>query len=146
MIGGGETVFSHDQTCFSRPPDYANRDKGIRGQPGAPDRFTASRIVRYNYHDALYHCARRHMRLPTVEELKALVAYANTGNGMASAYAIVASKGDSRYPGGLYGWGGGSPYWTNTFAGSGFRKVVDLSSGRVGIDSTSHRAYVSCVR
>jgi hypothetical protein len=34
----------------------------------APDPFNGVRVVRYDYHDALYHCAKRDMRLPTVDE------------------------------------------------------------------------------
>ena len=148
MIGGGTTVFSHDKTCFSRPATDTYREKKIlRAKQSAPDPFNGARVVRYDYHDALYHCAKRHMRLPTVEELKALFAYANTGNSTAtgSQYAIVAPKNDSRYPGGLYGWGGGSIYWSHTFAGKGFHKAVNLGNGRVSIYYDSHRSYVSCV-
>jgi hypothetical protein len=150
MIGGGTTVFSHNKTCFSRPVTntYPWEKKVPRAKKSAPDPFNGARVVRYDYHDALYHCAKRHMRLPTVEELKALFAYANTGNSAAtgSKYAIIAPKNDSRYPGGLYGWGGGSIYWSHTLAGKGFHKVVNLSNGRVSIYYDSHKSYVSCVR
>lgn len=150
MIGGGTTAFSHDKTCFSRPATdaYSWEKKSARVKKGAPDPFNGARIVQYDYHDALYHCAKRHMRLPTVEELKALFAYANAGSTTAEGgkYAIVAPKDDSRYPGGVYGWGGGSTYWSNTFAGKGFRKVVNLGDGRVSIHHGSQRGYVSCVR
>jgi hypothetical protein len=103
--------------------------------------------VRYDYDEGLYQCAKRRMRLPTVDELKALFAYANAGNSTATdlKFAIVASKGDLLYPGGLYGWGGGSLYWTHTFAGRGSRKAVDLSNGQVTIYYRSHLGYVSCV-
>ncbi|WP_133665975.1 hypothetical protein [Paraburkholderia sp. BL10I2N1] len=82
MIGGGTTAFSHDKTCFSRPATdaYSWERKSARVKKGAPDPFNGARIVQYDYHDALYHCARRHMRLPTAEELKALFAYANAGS------------------------------------------------------------------
>jgi hypothetical protein len=149
MIGGGTTVFSHDRTCFSRPAtNYPSEKKVLRAKQSAPDTFNGARVVRYDYHDALYNCVKRDMRLPTVEELKALFAYANRGNSTAtgSKYAIVAPKGDSRYPGGLYGWRGGSRYWSHTRAGNGVHKVVDLSNGRVSIDHDPHRSYVSCVR
>lgn len=150
MIGGGTTVFSHDKTCFSRPVTarYPWEKKIARAKMSAPDTFSGARIVRYDYHDALYHCTKRHRRLPTVEELKALFAYANTANGTAtgSTYAIVAPKNDSRYSGGLYGWGGASTYWSHTFAGNGFHKVVNLSNGRVSTYYDSHVGYVSCVR
>ncbi|MFM0260273.1 hypothetical protein [Paraburkholderia sediminicola] len=88
------------------------------------------------------------MRLPTIEELKALFAYTNADNGTATAnrYAIVAQGNDSRYPGGLYGWGGASMYWSHTFAGNGVHKVVNLSNGRVSIFHDSQVGYVSCVR
>ncbi|MDN7180242.1 hypothetical protein M0D69_20010 [Caballeronia sp. SEWSISQ10-4 2] len=87
------------------------------------------------------------MRLPAVEELTALFVYANPGDNAApgSQYAIVAPKDDSRYPGGLYGWGGGSTYWSHTFAGKGSHKVVNLKNGRVSIYYNSRTSYVSCV-
>ncbi|MGF6782347.1 hypothetical protein [Paraburkholderia sp. GAS334] len=150
MVGGGTTVFSHENTCFSRPvtTPYPWEKKIARAKRNAPDTFSGARIVRYDYHDALYHCTKRHMRLPTVEELKALFAYASTDNGTATAnrYAIVAPGNDSRYPGGLYGWGGASTYWSHTFAGNGFHKVVNPSDGRVSVYYDSHVGYVSCVR
>lgn len=150
MFGGGTTVFSHNKTCFSRPATdtYPWEKKSLSATKGARDPFNGSRVVRYDYHDALYHCAKRDMRLPTVEELKALFAYANAGNSTAtgSKYAIVAPKNDSRYPDGLYGWGGGSIYWSHTFAGKGFHKAVNLGNGRVSIYYDSHKSYVSCVR
>jgi hypothetical protein len=79
MIGGGTTVFSY-KSCFSRPVTniYPWEKKIPRTKMSAPDPFNGARVVRYDYHDALYHCAKRHMRLPTVEELKALFAYANS--------------------------------------------------------------------
>jgi len=143
MIGGGTTVFSY-KSCFSRPVTntYPWEKKIPRTKMSAPDPFNGARVVRYDYHDALYHCAKRHMRLPTVEELKALFAYANSA-ATGSKYAIVAPKNDSRYPDGLYGWGGGSIYWSHTFAGKGFHEVVNLSNGRVSIYYDSHRSYVS---
>jgi hypothetical protein len=148
MIGGGTTVFSHGKTCFSRPATtpYPWEKKIARAKN--PDPFNGARVVRYDYHDALYHCAKRRMRLPTVEELKAVFAFANSGNGTAtgSKYAIVAPKDDSRYPDGLYGWGGGSVYWSHTFAGKGVHKVVNLADGQVSVDHDSNRRYVSCVR
>ncbi|NML99759.1 DUF1566 domain-containing protein [Paraburkholderia sp. RP-4-7] len=146
MIGGGMTVFSSNKTCFSRP--VTDTYPFPRPKKSAPDPFNGTRVARYDYHDALYHCAKRHMRLPTVDELKALFAYANTDNSTAagSKYAIVAPKNDSRYPGGLYGWGGGTLYWSHTFAGTGFHKVVNLGNGRVSIYYDSYRSYVSCVR
>lgn len=150
MFGGGTTVFSYNKTCFSRPATdtYPWEKKSPSATKGAPDPFNGSRVVRYDYHDALYHCAKRDMRLPTVNELKALFAYANTDNstGTRSKYAIVAPKNDSRYPGGLYGWGGGSLYWSHTLAGKGFHKVVNLGNGRVSSYYDSHKSYVSCVR
>jgi hypothetical protein len=105
-------------------------------------------VVQYDYHDALYHCVKRKMRLPTGKELSALFLYANTYNGQAkeSHNAIAAPGNDVRYPGGVYGWGGGSTCWSHTFAGKGFHKVVDLSNGRVSTNQNSHRGYVSCVR
>jgi hypothetical protein len=149
MIGGGTTVFSH-KTCFSRPVTntFPWEKKVPRAKKSAPDPFNGARVVQYDYHDALYHCAKRHMRLPTVEDLKALFAYANADSSTAtgSKYAIIAPENDSRYPGGIYGWGGGSTYWSHTFAGKGVHKVVDLSDGRVIIHHDSHRSYVSCVR
>jgi hypothetical protein len=148
MIGGGTTVFSH-KTCFSRPVSTTFPwEKEIpRAKKGAPDPFNGVRVVRYDYHDALYHCAKRHMRLPTVDELKALFSYANTGStAPGSKYAIVARESEARYPGGLHGWGGGSMYWSHTFAGNGVHKAVDLSNGRVSIYHDPHRSYVSCVR
>jgi hypothetical protein len=150
MIGGGTTVFSHDKTCFSRPvtTPYPWEKKIARAKRSAPDTFSGARIIRYDYHDALYHCEKRHMRLPAVEELKALFVYANADNGTAAAsrYAIVAPKNDSRYPGGLYGWGGASNYWSHTFAGNGFHKVVNLSNGQVSGYYDSRVGYVTCVR
>jgi hypothetical protein len=149
MTGGGTTVFPH-KTCFSRPVTkaYPWEKKIARAKQSAPDPFNGARVVRYDYHDAQYHCAKPDMRLPTVEELKALFAYANTANSTAagSKYAIVAPQNDSRYADGLYGWGGGSMYWSHTFAGRGFHKVVNLVNGGVSIDHGSHRNYVSCVR
>jgi hypothetical protein len=149
MPGGGTTVFSR-KTCFSRPVTnaYSWEKKIPRAKLSAPDPFNGARQVRYDYHDALYHCAKSHMRLPTVEELKALFNYANSANSTAtgSKYAIVAPKDDSRYPGGLYGWGGGSMYWSHSFGGKGFHKVVNLGNGGVSIDHDSHSGYVSCVR
>lgn len=148
MIGGGTTVFSH-KTCFSRPvTNTLPEEKKIpRGKKSPSDPFNGARVVRYDYHEALYHCTKRHMRLPTVEQLQALFEYANSDNSAATRgdYAIVAPKNDSRYPGGLYGWGGGSKYWSHTFAGKGFHKVVDLGNGRVSAYYDSHRSYVSCV-
>ncbi|MFM0464978.1 hypothetical protein PQR34_44405 [Paraburkholderia sediminicola] len=149
MTGGGTTLFSHNQTCFTRPVTvpYPWEKKRFPPKQSAPDPFNRARVVRYDYHDALYHCAKRDMRLPTVEELKALLAYANAGNSAASdnQYAIVAPKNDSRYPGGLYGWGGGTAYWSHTLAGRGLHKVVNLGNGRMSIDHDVHRNYVSCV-
>jgi hypothetical protein len=149
MIGGGTTVFSHDQTCFSRPVTntFPWEKKIPRANKSAVDQFNAARVVRYDYHDALYQCAKRHMRLPAVEELSALFVYANTGNNAAteSKYAIVAPENNSRYPGGLHGWGGSSAYWSRTFAGRGFHKVVNLKNGRVSIYYDSRTSYVSCV-
>jgi len=149
MIGGGTTVFSHDQTCFSRPvtKTFPWEKKIPRANKNASDKFNGARVVRYDYHDALYHCAKRHMRLPAVEELTALFVYGNTGNNAAtgSKYAIVAPKDDSRYPGGLYGWGGSSTYWSHTFAGKGFHKIVNLENGEVSIHDDSRTNYVSCV-
>ncbi|MFM0674435.1 hypothetical protein [Paraburkholderia sediminicola] len=148
MIGGGAAVFSHNKTCFSSPVTsrFPWEKKIPRANMSTPDTFSGARVARYDYHDALYQCAKRRMRLPTVEELKALLAYANTANGAAtvSRYAIVAPKNDSRYPGGLYGWGGESIYWSHTFAGKGFHKVVNLSDGRVSVYHDSHVGYVSC--
>ena len=147
--GDGTTVFSHDQTCFSRPvTNFFPWEKKIpRANRSTQDQFNRARVVRYDYHDALYHCAKRHMRLPAVEELAALFVYGNTGNNSApgSKYAIVAPKDDLRYPGGLYGWGGSSTYWSHTIAGKGFHKVVNLENGRVSIYYDSHKSYVSCV-
>jgi len=149
MIGGGTTVFSHDQTCFSRPvtKTFPWEKKIARANKNVQDKFNGARVVRYDYHDALYHCAKRHMRLPTVEELTALFVYGNTGNNaaMGSKYAIVAPKNDLHYPGGLYGWGGSTTYWSHTFAGKGFHKVVNLENGRVSIHDDSRGNYVSCV-
>lgn len=150
MIGGGTTVFSHETTRFSRPvtTPYAWEKKIASAKRSAPDTFSGARIVQYDYHDALYHCTKRHMRLPTVEELKALFAYANADNGTATAtrYAIVAPGSDSRYSGGRYGWGGASMYWSHTFAGNGVHKVANLSDGRVSTFHDSQVGYVSCVR
>jgi hypothetical protein len=149
MVGGGATVFSHDQTCFSRPvTNTFPWEKQIpRANRSTADQFNGARVVRYDYHDALYQCAKRHMRLPAVEELSALFVYANPGDKAATGgqYAIVAPKNDSRYPGGLYGWGGSSTYWSHTFAGKGSRKVVNLENGRVSIYYNSRTSYVSCV-
>ncbi|MFL9999170.1 hypothetical protein PQR34_48145, partial [Paraburkholderia sediminicola] len=149
MVGGGATVFSR-KTCFSRPVTnrYSSEKKIPLATRSAPDTFSGARIPRYDYHDALYQCSKRGMRLPTVDELKALFAYANTANAVVtgSRYAIVAPKDDPHYPGGLYGWGGASVYWSHTFAGKGFHKVVNLSDGRVSIYHDSRDSYVSCVR
>ncbi|WP_345816975.1 hypothetical protein AAGS40_28880 (plasmid) [Paraburkholderia sp. PREW-6R] len=149
MAGGGTTVFPH-RVCFSRPVTraYSWEKKIARAKQSAPDPFNGARVVRYDYHDARYHCANRGMRLPTVEELKALFAYANTAKSTAkgSQYAIIAPKGDSRYAEGLYGWGGGSVYWSHSFAGRGLHKVVNLGDGKVGVKHDSYRSYVSCVR
>ncbi|CAE6817696.1 hypothetical protein R75461_05951 [Paraburkholderia nemoris] len=149
MIGGGTTVFSL-KTCFSRPvTDTDPREKRVpRAKKSSRDTFNGARVVRYDYHDALYHCANRHRRLPTVDELKALFVYANAGSSSATErkYAIVAPKNDSRYPGGLHGWGGSSLYWSHTFAGRRVHKVVNLSDGRVSIYHDPQRGYVSCVR
>jgi hypothetical protein len=150
MIGGGSTVFSHNKTCFSRPVttrySWEKKIPGARRSP--PDTFSGARVAQYDYHDALYQCSKRDMRLPTLEELKALFAYANKTDGaaMRSSYAIVAPKSDSHYAGGVYGWGGASVYWSHTFAGKGFHKVVNLSDGRVSIYHDSRVGYVSCVR
>ncbi len=147
MIGGGATVLSHP-TCFSPPAThlYPWETKHRSATRDAKDQFSGTRIVRYNFHDALYQCTKRRMRLPSVDELRALVAYATAADGKQDTYSIVALQNDARYPGGRYGWGGASYYWTNTLAGTGYRKVVDLKEGRVRIDHSSHRAYVSCVR
>jgi len=149
LTGGGTTPFSHDRTCFSRPvtSTFAWEKKIPRANKSAVDQFNGERVVRYDYHDALYQCAKRHMRLPAVDELIALFVYANTGNNAAAEnkYAIVAPENDSRYPGGLHGWGGSSTYWSHTFAGRGFHKVVNLKSGRVSIYYDSRTSYVSCV-
>jgi hypothetical protein len=148
-ISGSATVFSHDQTCFSRPVinTFPWEKKIPRANRSTADQFNGARVVRYDYHDALYQCAKRHMRLPAVEELSALFVYANTGNNAAtgSKYAIVAPENDSRYPGGLHGWGGSSTYWSHTFAGRGSHKVVNLENGRVSIFYDSRTSYVSCV-
>jgi hypothetical protein len=150
MIGGGTTVFSHNKTCFSGPVTRRySWEKKIPGtRRSAPDTFSGARVAQYDYHDALYQCSKRDMRLPTVDELKALFAYANIANAAVTGgrYAIVAPRDDSHYPGGLYGWGGASVYWSHTFAGKGFHKVVNLSDGRVSIYHDSHVGYVSCVR
>jgi hypothetical protein len=150
MIGGGATIFSHNKTCFSRPVTnrYSWEKKIPRAKRSAPDTFSGAPVARYDYHDALYQCSKRGMRLPAVDELKALFAYANTANGAVTGgrYAIVAPKDDSHYPGGLYGWGGASVYWSHTFAGKGFHKVVNLIDGRVSIYHDSRVGYVSCVR
>jgi hypothetical protein len=150
MVGGGSTVFSHNKTCFSRPVTkrYSWENKIPGARRSAPDTFSQVRVAQYDYHDALYQCSKRNMRLPTLEELKALFAYANKTDGaaMKSSYAIVAPKGDSHYAGGVYGWGGASVYWSHTFAGNGFHKVVNLSDGRVSIYHDSRVGYVSCVR
>ena len=71
MIGGGTTIFSHEQTCFSRPVTntFAWEKRIPRANKSAVDQFNGARVVRYDYHDALYQCAKRHMRLPAVEEL-----------------------------------------------------------------------------
>lgn len=144
--GGGETLFANDR-CFSQPVTnpYPWEKKSSRARKADP--FNGARIVQYDYHDALYHCAKRDMRLPTIAELSALFAYANRGNGATNgpAYAIVASSNDSRYPGGLHGWGGGSKYWSHTFAGNGRHRVIDMGTGRVSIDHDVNRRYVSCV-
>ena len=149
MTRGGATVFSHDQTCFSRPVSntFPWEKKIPRANSNTADQFNGARVVRYDYHDALYQCAKRHMRLPAVEELSALFVYANTGNNAAtgSKYAIVAPENDSRYPGGLHGWGGSSTYWSHTVAGRGFHEVVNLENGRVSIYYDSRTGYVSCV-
>ncbi len=143
--GGGETVFSYEK-CFAPPATRAfpGEKKSFRAKA---DAFSGARVMQYDYRDAFDHCAKRHMRVPTVQELGALFLYANVDNGAAngSAYAIVAPTNDSRYPGGLHGWGGGSPYWTHTFAGKGRHKVVDLGTGRVISDHDNQRIYVSCV-
>ncbi|REE24126.1 MULTISPECIES: hypothetical protein [unclassified Paraburkholderia] len=148
--GGGTTVFSHEKTCFSRPAidTYAWEKKSARIKKGAPDAFSGLRIVMYDYHDALYHCAKRRMRLPTLDELKALFAYTNAHGspGGGSHNAIVASKDDSRYEGGIYAWGGSSPYWSHTLAGNRMHKVVNLADGRVSIRHDPQPNYVSCVR
>jgi hypothetical protein len=150
MIGGGTTVFSRDKTCFSRPvtSTFPWEKKIPLGKKSPPDPFNGARVVRYDYHDALYHCVKRDMRLPTVEELSALFAYANTSNGTATGgqYAIVARSNDSHYPGGLHGWGGGTTYWSHTFAGKSRHKVVDLGNGQVSVDHDPSKHYVSCVR
>jgi hypothetical protein len=150
MIGGGVTVFSHNKTCFSRPVSkrYSWEKKGPGTGSSATDTFSGARVALYDYHDALYQCSKRDMRLPTLEELKALFAYANKADGaaMKSSYAIVAPKGAPHYAGGVYGWGGASVYWSHTFAGKGFHKVVNLSDGRVSIYHDSRVGYVSCVR
>jgi hypothetical protein len=147
--GDSTTTFSRDQTCFSRPVTnpFPWEKKIPRANKRTQDSFNGARVMQYDYHDALYHCAKRHMRLPTVEELTALFVYGNTGNNSAPGgqYAIVAAKDDPRYPGGLYGWGGSSTYWSHTFAGKGFHKVVNLENGRVSTYYDSHRRYVSCV-
>lgn len=149
MVGGGTTVFS-SKICFSRPvTDTDPREIRVpRAKKSATDTFNGVRVVRYDYHDALYHCVKRHMRLPTVEELKALFEYANAGNTTAteSKYGIVALKSDPRYPDGLYGWGGSSIYWSHTFAGKRIHKVINLTNGRVSNYHDPHRSYVSCVR
>jgi len=107
--GDGTTTFSRDRTCFSRPVTnpFPWEKKIPHANKRAQDSFNGARVMQYDYHDALYHCAKLHMRLPTVEELTALFVYGNTGNNSAPGgkYAIVAAKDESRYPGGLYGWG-----------------------------------------
>ncbi|SAL83245.1 hypothetical protein AWB67_06350 [Caballeronia terrestris] len=148
MDGGGTTVFSL-QNCFSRPVRDTDpwEIRIPRAKKSPRDAFNGARVSRYDYHDALYHCVKRHMRLPTVEELTALFVYANRDRSTtkASKYAIVAPRNDARHPGGFYGWGGSSKYWSHTFAGNRKHKVVDLSDGRVSIDHDPQRAYVSCV-
>jgi hypothetical protein len=146
---GAMIVFSHDKTCFSRPVTHTFpwEKKLSRVTKRTQDRFNGARVVRYDYHDALYHCAKRHMRLPSVEELTALFVYENKGDNSApgSQYAIVAPKDDLRYPGGLHGWGGSSTYWSHTFAGKGFHNAINLENGRVSINHDSQHSYVSCV-
>lgn len=149
---GSKITFSHDKTCFSRPVvnTFPWEKKIPITSRRAQDQFNKASVVRYDYHDALYHCARRHMRLPTDEELTALFVYGTTGNtgndsASGSKYAIVAPKDDLRYPGGLHGWGGSSAYWSHTFAGKGFHKEVNLENGRASINHDSDRSYVSCV-
>jgi hypothetical protein len=86
------------------------------------------------------------MRVPSADELKALVSYANGPEYLHDGYAIVASKGDKRYPGGVYGWGGQLGYWSSTFGGRRLHHVVSLTDGRGAPYHDSHRAYVSCTR
>jgi hypothetical protein len=150
MAGGGATVFSQEKTCFSRPVTnrYRWEKKAAQAKRSVPDNFSGTRVARYDYQDALYQCAHRRMRLPTVQELGALFAYVNAANGATagSRYAIVAPANDPRYPGGIYGWGGASAYRSHTFAGNGLHKVVNLGDGRISIFHDSQAGYVSCVR
>ncbi|WP_206997092.1 hypothetical protein [Trinickia mobilis] len=132
--------------CFSPPARVAQGGKATLGRSVKRDSFSGTAVGGYTYGEAVHYCLERHMRLPSTDELKALVGYANGPEHPHGGYAIVASKDDERYPGGVYGWGGQLAYWSSTFGGSRFHHVVWLTDGRGGPYHDSHRAYVSCVK
>jgi hypothetical protein len=128
--------------CFSPPAPQA---RGGKGQVRR-DSYSGTTVGGYTYQEAVRYCLERHRRLPSADELRALVSYANGPEHPHGGYAIVAAKGDTRHPGGVYGWGGQLGYWTSTFGGQRLHHVVQLTDGRGGPYHDAHRAYVTCVR
>jgi hypothetical protein len=131
------------QRCFIPP---APRAPGGKAGGLQRDSYSGTNVGGYTYEEAVHYCLERQMRLPSSDELKALVGYANGPDHPHGGYAIVAAKDDTRYPGGVYGWGGRLGYWSSTFGGRRLHHVVQLTDGRGGPYHDSHLAYVTCVR
>jgi len=145
-VAGSVDLVLRTPRCFSPPAQQGPDGKAGLGRPVKRDSFSGTAVGGYTYDEAVHYCLDHHMRLPSSDELKALVGYANGPGHPNGGYAIVASKGDTRYPGGMYGWGGQLGYWTSTFGGNRLHHVVQLTDGRGGPYHNSHLAYVSCVR
>jgi hypothetical protein len=142
-VAGSADLALRTQRCFSPPAPQAQGGKagGVKR-----DSYSGTTVGGYTYDEAVHYCLDRQMRLPSSDELKALVSYANGPDHPHGGYAIVAPKDDTRHPGGMYGWGGQLGYWTSTFGGRRLHHVVQLTDGRGGPYHDSHRAYVTCVR
>ncbi|RKP43600.1 hypothetical protein D7S89_25515 [Trinickia fusca] len=145
-VAGSADLVLRSPLCFSPPAPAARGGKAGLGRRVDRDSFSGTTVGGYTYGDAVHYCLERHMRLPSTDELKALVGYANGPEHPHGGYAIVASKDNKRYPGGVYGWGGQLAYWSSTFGGTRFHHVVWLTDGRDAPYHDSHRAYISCVR
>ena len=143
--GSADLVLSTSR-CFSPPAQQELGGKGSVGRRVKRDSFSGTAVGGYTYGEGVHYCLDHHMRLPSSDELKALVGYANGSEHPNGGNAIVASKDNTRYPGGVYGWGGQLGYWTSTSGGSRIHHIVQLTDGRGGPYHDSHLAYVTCVQ